>query len=354
MTNLSKIKKIVSPFSVILYSIGLIALLYLIAQAATSYQVNSGATVTVDEWSACKKVTNNNSLALFVPTNTELEWTTFKTNAPNIVLSDCISAPLAPASLAANPGDTQASLVWTVPSSDGGSAITSYKVYRGTTSGGEVLVTSGGCSSLGNVLTCTDTGLTNAIPYYYKVSAVNAIGEGSLSAEATVYPGSKRIFITSTTYTGNLTGLAGADAKCQARADAVSLGGTWKAWISSGATDITSATDRLTHSSSLYVNMIGIKVADNWDDLVDGSLDAAIQYNENRASYSGQVWTGSNYNGTNYFSQDCSGTGAGWTVTTGTGEDAGLSGIASSVTGSWSNNGANSCNTSLPLYCFEQ
>jgi len=41
----------------------------------------------------------------------------------------------------------------------------------------------------------------------------------------------KRIFITSTRYTGDLGGINGANAKCQARADAAGLGGTWKALL---------------------------------------------------------------------------------------------------------------------------
>jgi hypothetical protein len=61
-------------------------------------------------------------------------------------------------------------------------------VYRGTTSGGEALVTTGGCSGLGSVLTCTDTGLTNGQTYYYEVSALNAIGEGARSSEASATP----------------------------------------------------------------------------------------------------------------------------------------------------------------------
>lgn len=45
-------------------------------------------------------------------------------------------------------------------------------------------------------------------------------------------PRAHRIFATSTDYTGNLGGFAGADAKCQERAAAANLGGTWKAVLS--------------------------------------------------------------------------------------------------------------------------
>jgi len=83
----------------------------------------------------------------------------------------------------ATAGNSQTILTWSAPASNGGSSVTGYKVYRGTTSGAETLLT-----TLGNVLTFTNTGLTNGQTYYYKVSAVNAVGEGSLSAEVSAAP----------------------------------------------------------------------------------------------------------------------------------------------------------------------
>jgi PKD repeat protein len=98
------------------------------------------------------------------------------------------TAPGAPTGLAASAGNAQISLSWAAPASNGGVSITSYKVYRSTTTGTETLLTAGGCSGLGAVLSCTDTGLTNGQAYFYKVSAVNAIGEGAPSNEATATP----------------------------------------------------------------------------------------------------------------------------------------------------------------------
>jgi hypothetical protein len=66
----------------------------------------------------------------------------------------------------------------------------------------------------------------------------------------------KRIFLTSTVYDGNLGGLAGADAKCQARADAAQLGGTWKAILSTRTVD---AADRI-DGSVARVNVDGTLV----------------------------------------------------------------------------------------------
>jgi fibronectin type 3 domain-containing protein len=94
-----------------------------------------------------------------------------------------VSVPSAPTLTSSTPGNAQMTLAWTVPSSNGGSAITNYKVYRGSTSGGETILT-----TLGNVLTYTDTSLTNGQSYYYKVSAVNSVGEGPLSNELSGMP----------------------------------------------------------------------------------------------------------------------------------------------------------------------
>src|SRR5439155_1704606 len=91
--------------------------------------------------------------------------------------------PGAPQGLSATPGDATVSLTWSPPSSNGGSPITNYRVYRSTTSGGETFLT-----NAGNVLTYTDTGLTNGQTYFYKVSAENSQGEGPLSTEASSTP----------------------------------------------------------------------------------------------------------------------------------------------------------------------
>src|SRR5256886_1920178 len=91
--------------------------------------------------------------------------------------------PSAPMNLVATAGNAQVGLTWQAPGSNGGSAITNYKIYRGTTSGGETLKT-----TIGNVLTYSDTTVTNGLTYYYQVSAVNAAGEGPRSNEASAVP----------------------------------------------------------------------------------------------------------------------------------------------------------------------
>lgn len=93
------------------------------------------------------------------------------------------TAPFAPQNLQAGAGDGSVTLTWDPPVDVGGLAITNYKIYRGTSSGGETLLT-----TVGSVLIYTDTSVTNSRTYYYKVSAVNGVGEGHQSNEASVTP----------------------------------------------------------------------------------------------------------------------------------------------------------------------
>jgi len=91
--------------------------------------------------------------------------------------------PSAPSSLAAAAGNAQVVLTWQAPASNGGSAVTGYKVYRGTTAGSEALLT-----TLGNVLTYTDSAVTNGQTYFYQVTATNALGESAKSSEVSAIP----------------------------------------------------------------------------------------------------------------------------------------------------------------------
>lgn len=92
--------------------------------------------------------------------------------------------PIVPeaASLTATGGNASVHLEWTTPP-NGGSPISGYRIYRGTTSGGETLLT-----TVGRVSSFDDTGAVNGTRYFYRVSAVNAVGEGALSNEVSATP----------------------------------------------------------------------------------------------------------------------------------------------------------------------
>jgi fibronectin type 3 domain-containing protein len=82
--------------------------------------------------------------------------------------------PSAPQKLSSSPGNRRVTLEWDAPGDDGGTPVTGYKIYRGTTSRGEKTL----LTTVGNVLTYTDKNVTNNQTYYYDVSAVNSVGEG--------------------------------------------------------------------------------------------------------------------------------------------------------------------------------
>ena len=91
------------------------------------------------------------------------------------------AVPGKPTGVTATAGNAQVKVSWTAPSG----TVTSYKLYRSTTAGGE------GTTAYKSALTgssYTDTGLTNGTTYYYKVAAVNSAGTGAQSVEVSGKP----------------------------------------------------------------------------------------------------------------------------------------------------------------------
>jgi fibronectin type 3 domain-containing protein len=91
--------------------------------------------------------------------------------------------PRAPSSLVANAGDGRVVLSWIPPSSDGGSLITGYKVFRGLR-GMELTVLGMVTNGTGYV----DETVVNRVTYIYAVMAENAVGEGPSSVTVSATP----------------------------------------------------------------------------------------------------------------------------------------------------------------------
>ena len=161
----------------------------------------------------------------------------------------------------------------------------------------------------------------------------------------------KRVFVSSVEYDGDLGDVAGADAKCATLANKANLPGTFLAWVSAQNPN-TAPAMRFMKAMIPYVKANGEKVADDWTDLIDGSLDTPINVYEDGKNASGeqQVWTNVAANGTEDPDDiyDC-----------GDWKDDGIFGSIGNwqkADGGWTNLDANihSCGDSRRLYCFQQ
>lgn len=113
-------------------------------------------------------------------------------NTPLSTQESNIHVMLAKLTAPASPQDLQAStsafglgpvaLTWQAPSSDGGSPVRDYFIYRGTSSGTETFF----ASTSGSTMSYMDNSTSPASTYYYHVAAVNAAGESQPSNETTV------------------------------------------------------------------------------------------------------------------------------------------------------------------------
>jgi hypothetical protein len=167
----------------------------------------------------------------------------------------------------------------------------------------------------------------------------------------------KIVFVSSTMYDGNMGGLAGADAECQALAAAAGLTGTYLAWLSDWTGTPAS---RFVQSAVPYRLVDGTQVAVNWTDLVDGSaLNSQIGLTETGGApplgntncggggyYT--VYTNTAFDGTMQLaSNHCSN----WSSTTGPS----VWGLVTNIAMSWTQFcNTDTCAALSPIYCFEQ
>jgi hypothetical protein len=150
-------------------------------------------------------------------------------------------------------------------------------------------------------------------------------------------------FVTSTTYNGNLGGLAGADAKCQARADAAALPDTYLAWIRTSS-DTTRTINRWTGNNFALVT--GTQFAINYDVLVNVSVHSPpLNRDEigNTVPNGSSVWTGGGSTGGGNHCSDWASSSGAQTGTRGT-----------VAVPDWETGSAMPCNQPARLYCFKQ
>lgn len=182
-------------------------------------------------------------------------------------------------------------------------------------------------------------------PYYRDASASDDAAvdpDAAPQVEAGADAGVKRVFVTSTTTTANLGGLAGGDLQCSLRAKAAQLGGTWRAWLS---TNNVSAISRITASGPWYLTT-GVQAV-KLGELTNTPISHQIDRDENANVQSGLVWTATDTDGT-FLDDDCSD----WTSNLAAGHAA--TGDTRARGAPWTAATPGGCEEQHRLYCFEQ
>jgi predicted phage tail protein len=84
------------------------------------------------------------------------------------------------------PGDGAVLLTWNAPTTDGGSVVSSYNIERSLDGLNWIVVVSGVVGT-----STTISNLTNGTAYWFRVSAVNAVGSGGASAPVVTVPAAR-------------------------------------------------------------------------------------------------------------------------------------------------------------------
>lgn len=178
--------------------------------------------------------------------------------------------------------------------------------------------------------------------------AFNAtVSIGSLSDSWTTETLGWYTFVSSTSVRGyQVNGLSGGDSICQSNADDAGLPGTYKAWLGVPGEAPSTRFENVNTSDPFY-RIDGVKVADNWSDLTDGTIDNANRKQPNGSNWGAYVWTSVNSDGTPRGSAHCDY----WD----TSNYSGSVGYASSQTATWTqtNTTTDCANDPRPLYCFQ-
>jgi hypothetical protein len=165
--------------------------------------------------------------------------------------------------------------------------------------------------------------------------------------------GACTVFVTSTKTSGDIGGLAAADARCQGLARTAGLPGTYKAWLSDTNTSVAS---RFTRARVPYVLPGGEVLATSWTDLTSGALRHVINQTESGAAVTGmnqgdfRVWTFTSASGASWGSDPTSAC-ANWTS-----EEIAPTGILGEINSAtlWTVGGFQQCPVESRLYCFQQ
>ena len=185
------------------------------------------------------------------------------------------TAPLAPTGLSATAGNTQMALSWTA-GGDGGSAITKHQ-YRQKAGGGSYgswtdIATSAAGQT--NATSYTVTGLTNGTAYTFQVRAVNAVGDGAASGEASATPMAPGVTVSPTAVSateGGATGSYTVVLKTQPS-------GTVTVTVGDTSADISASPSTLTFTTSTWDTAQTVTVSADDDSVAESEEQATLTH----------------------------------------------------------------------------
>ena len=160
------------------------------------------------------------------------------------------------------------------------------------------------------------------------------------------------VFVSSRRFSGIFFPPGDADARCRELAADAGLPGFYRAWATneSGPGGPEPAL-RFARAFAPYVLVDGTVVANDWDDLTDGTLLAPIDLNERGEQASVEVWTNVGTDGTQLEplnADTCDGFRSDSPTLRG------RHGISTETGSAWTNAGFDTCDQEKALYCFSQ
>ena len=185
----------------------------------------------------------------------------------------------------------------------------------------------------------------------------HAMPDAAPQADAPSQPAGAKVFITSDFYTGDLKtaghgadGLASADALCQLHADAASLPGVFRAWLSTSTVD---AVDHIAGAGPWF-NTHGEMVFANRAQLQTHGV-ISIGYDESGDQTGPLAWTGT-ANGRkapSEYSWETTSSCNDWTSNSAAIASAAIGDGGTQSSSSWTSYGYDSCYKTHALYCFQ-
>jgi len=143
-----------------------------------------------------------------------------------------------------------------------------------------------------------------------------------------------------------MNGISNANTECQKNANSYLVPGKFKAWLSTSPFSVVNAKDNIqpTVPTRKYRRVDGTIIADNFADLLSGSLNAALNKTASGATYNNPIYTGTKTDGTPAIANCLS-----WADTIGNGRV----GRSNFSTNQWTDSSDNACTNSYRIYCFQ-